>query len=99
MRRVHSFAFLLCVSALPFCLTGCGGQSKAAAMAEMQDKYDRIQVGMSAEEFDMILHGEVKPPRGSGSTLEMFEDEHGHRITVVISNGKVETKVQQGFDE
>ena len=65
----------------------------------MQDKYDRIEVGMSTGELDMILHGEQKPPRGSGSTLEMFEDEYGHRITVVSTDGTVQTKIQQGLDE
>jgi hypothetical protein len=65
----------------------------------MQAKYDKIQVGMSATEADMILYGEQKPPRGSGSTLEWIEDEHGHRIDVMISDGNVATKIQTGFDD
>ena len=99
MRPQRCICVLLCAAALANCLTGCGAKTKAEAASEMQAKYDKIQVGMTAQEVDTILHDVESGPRGSGSYLKIVEDEHGHRISVLISNGKVELKVQHGLDD
>jgi hypothetical protein len=76
----------------------------------VQDKFDRIQIGMSQEEVEDVLDSESGPVHSHTYTFagghlatvgpaEMSYQENGATIKVKLMNGRVVSKSQEGLKQ
>lgn len=95
MRPAAIVLFVVC-----FAFIGCGGISKEEQKLqdEFQEKYDKIEVGMSAEEACKILGMSYEPERRDQSQSVSTED-GSIMIYLNYKDDKVKAKSQIGLHD